>query len=101
MSRRNMRVPSMAVALLFLPIGLDPASPTAIEVEGEPYGVYVGLATLTSSTFDGAVDALEAALRSAELEVLASYEAGVDGDDCSYRAHIFVAHRPEYATRLL
>jgi len=72
----------------------------AIQVPGElraqDFGVFMKVADAQSGSVTEVSDRLAAAVQSEGWTLLTAYNAGVDGEDCSYQARVLVVDWPEH-----
>jgi|GEM_PF-1132931 len=87
---------------MILPVGsTGPVVPAASAVSiGESFGVYVRLVAGLEDEFDDVLQTFRAGIGE-DWTLVADYEAGVNPDDCSYRAHVFILSSPEHAGAVL
>ena len=90
---RAWRIPAVALlALLLLAL-------TTPVVEAAPtdasFGVFVRLGDASPGTFDQVSNGLRSAIEMSDWQLLAAYDAGT-GEECSYRARVYVLHSPAY-----
>jgi uncharacterized protein (DUF302 family) len=67
----------------------------------QDYRVYMRIAELAQGSVAEVSAKLEGAIEAAGWKLLASYDAGVDGEACSYQARVFIVEWPEYTRVVL
>jgi len=99
-SGRNVRLPlGRGIALLVALFSLFVLLPRG--VQGQEYGVFMRVADLPGGTVSDVSSRVEEAVASAGWTLLAAYDAGVNGDDCSYQARVLVVDWPEHTRVVL
>ncbi|MBT8397048.1 MAG: hypothetical protein KJN92_08780, partial [Gemmatimonadetes bacterium] len=68
---------------------------------GQGFGVYMEVADVEGSSVGETSARAEAAVAEAGWTLLAAYDAGVDGDDCSFTARVLVVDWPEYTRAVM
>ncbi len=88
-------------ALVIVPLPARPIE-RAGPSDGASYGVYVRLVEgVRDRGFADVVSALRVAVTASDWTLLADYAAAVPGSNCTFGAHVFVVHHPEYAAAVL
>jgi uncharacterized protein (DUF302 family) len=103
METRFLPVVAAVVLIPIVPGQLALTAPERVAAVGseEEHGVFVSLAEGLAGEFDDVVETLVSALETSGWELLASYEVGVDRDECSYRATVLAVNSPDYASSVL
>jgi len=72
-----------------------------VGVHGQEYGTFMRVADVPGGTVMDVSTRVEEAVASAGWTLLAAYDAGVNGDDCSYQARVLVVDWPEHTRVVL
>jgi uncharacterized protein (DUF302 family) len=92
----------LAVALVVPPkTQSNHSTSMAVNRAGDTFGVYVRLVENAPGPFDEVVASLETAVAESGWDLVASFEAAVEEDDCSYRAHVVDLVSEAYAAEVL
>jgi uncharacterized protein (DUF302 family) len=88
-----------AILASLLVLILTAAAPQTTSAQN--FRVYMRVADVEPGSVDEVSARLESAIKAAGWTLLASYQAGVDPDACSFRARVFVVDWPEYTRVVL
>ena len=72
-----------------------------VGVQGQEHGTFMRVADVPDGTVLDVSNRVEEAVASAGWTLLAAYDAGVKGDDCSYQARVLVVDWPEHTRVVL